>query len=103
MNRRTVGIDERPLSRSAVSDPAHLRPSRGYTYLVNQLLTNEFSTEGLKPYSPALVVLECFKSQLSYLFIYYNLDILVIIYSLSIYFLNYIYYNPMFIIQREEI
>ena len=58
---------------------------------------------------PALVVLECFKSQLSCLFVYYNLDILVIIYlfnvmdSLSIYLLSYIYYNPIFIILGGEI
>jgi len=57
----------------------------------------------------ALVVLECFKSQLSCLFIYHNLDILVIIYlfdvidSLSIYLLSYIHYNPIFIIIRGEI
>ena len=57
----------------------------------------------------ALVVLKCFKSQLSCLFIYHNLDILVIIYlfdvidSLSIYLLSYIYYNPIFIIIRGEI
>jgi hypothetical protein len=42
----------------------------------------------------ALVVLECFKIQLLCLFVYYNLDILVVIYlfdvidSLSIYLLS---------------
>jgi hypothetical protein len=58
---------------------------------------------------PALVVLECFKSQLPCLFVYHDLGILVIIYlfnvidSLSIYLLSYIYYNPIFIILRGEI
>ena len=57
----------------------------------------------------ALVVLECFKTQLLCLFVYHNLDILVIIYlfdiidSLSIYLLSYIYYSPIFIILRWEI
>jgi len=54
----------------------------------------------------ALVVLECFKSQLLCLFVYHNLDTLVIIHlfnvmdSLSIYLLRY--YSPIFIILRGE-
>jgi hypothetical protein len=57
----------------------------------------------------ALVVLGCFKNQLLSLFVYHNLDILVIIYlfdvihPLGIYLLGYIYYSPIFIILRGEI
>ena len=57
----------------------------------------------------ALVVLECFKSQVSCLFVYHSLGILVIIYlfniidSLSINLLSNMYYNPIFIILRGDI